>query len=506
MLGLVETLLILGLISLLFALYSHYSYWQRHGVPQQTPLPFLGNMKGVGTEKHFCEIVQEIYGKFKNKSPIGGLYVFIRKSAVILDLEVIKHVLIKDFSNFHDRGVFNNVRDDPLTGHLVTLEGEQWRAMRNKLSPVFTSARMKYMFPTVARVAENLVEVVHEMLRSGNSAEILEMKELCARFTTDVIGTCAFGIDCCSLKNPKAEFRQRGRAIFSERRYHPLIQQFMFSNPKLARRLRMKFFPDHITKFFLNVIKETVEYRQENGVKRNDFLDLLIELKAKNEELARGSLGIDLSKGLTLEQMAAQTFVFFVAGFETSSTTMTFCLYELARHMQVQERLRQEILESLKKTNGEITYEGLHELQYLDQVVAETLRLYPVIPTLLRTTTSNYRIPNSDCIVEEGTQIAIPVYSIHRDPAYYDQPNEFNPDNFEPKRCEERHSCAYLPFGDGPRNCIGLRFGKMQTKLGLVALLRKFRFEICPQTELVMDKKNFLLTTESGVDLKVTIL
>nr|AAA82162.1 cytochrome P450 [Musca domestica] len=138
--------------------------------------------------------------------------------------------------------------------------------------------------------------------------------------------------------------------------------------------------------------------------------------------------------------------------------------------------------------------------------ISETLRLYPVIPTLLRTTTSNYRIPNSDCIVEEGTQIAIPVYSIHRDPAYYDQPNEFNPDNFEPKRCEERHSCAYLPFGDGPHNCIGLRFGKMQTKLGLVALLRKFRFEICPQTELVMDKKNFLLTTESGVDLKVTIL
>lgn len=367
---LLVSLIVIGLVTWAIYLYNLYTYWQRRGVPQETPIPILGNMKGAGTSKHFRDIVHRIYEQFKGQAPFAGLYVFIRKSAIIMDLDLIKHILIKDFSNFHDRGIFNNVRDDPLTGHLVTLEGEQWRAMRNKLTPVFTSARMKYMFPTVVKVGESLGEVVGDQLKMLNNEPILEMKDLCARFTTDVIGSCAFGIDCCSLKDPNAEFRMRGRSIFTERRHHPLVQQFMFTNPKVARKLRMKFFPDEVTSFFLNAIKETVEYRENHDIKRNDFLDLLIELKGKNEELARESQNIDLSQGLTIEQMAAQTFVFFLAGFETSSTTMAFCLYELARHPDIQERLRKEIFENLKKTNDQLTYEGLHDMEYLDQVVS----------------------------------------------------------------------------------------------------------------------------------------
>ncbi|XP_059224654.1 probable cytochrome P450 6a14 [Stomoxys calcitrans] len=498
------TLIVVGLITLLMYLYNLYSYWQRHGVPQETPLPILGNMKGVGTSKHFREIIRRLYTKFKGKAPIGGCYVFVNKAAIVLDLELVKHILIKDFSNFHDRGVFNNVRDDPLTGHLFTLEGEQWRAMRNKLTPVFTSAKMKYMFPTVVKVGQHLGEVVADMLKKAPEDTILEIKDLCARFTTDVIGTCAFGIDCCSLKDPNAEFRRKGRSIFTEMRHHPLVQQFMFTNPKVARKLRMKFFTDKVSTFFLKVIRETVEYREKNSIKRNDFLDLLIELKAKDQELARESQGIDLSQGLTIEQMAAQTFVFFLAGFETSSTTMSFCLYELARHPQIQEKLRQEILKNLKENNNEVTYEGLHGMEYLDQVVSETLRYYPVLPSLLRTTKSDYRIPQTSLIIEKGTTVVIPVDAIHHDPEYYEQPNEFKPERFTASENEKRHSCAYLPFGDGPRNCIGMRFGKMQTKIGLVELLRHFRFESCQQTEIVMDNKNLLVTTEGGIKLKVT--
>lgn len=124
----------------------------------------------------------------------------------------------------------------------------------------------------------------------------------------------------------------------------------------------------------------------------------------------------------------------------------------------------------------------------------------------MRTTKHDYQVPNSKYVIEKGTSIAIPVYSIHHDPAYYEEPNVFNPERFKASECEKRHSCAYLPFGDGPRNCIGLRFGKMQTKIGLVSLLRRFRFECCPATEIIMDNKNLLLTTESGIKFKVTPL
>nr|ABV48810.1 cytochrome P450 CYP6A5v2 [Musca domestica] len=504
MLSLVQTILLAFVAVLIGYLYNLYTYWKRRGVVYERPWPLFGNFWGIGTKYHIREINQRLYRKFKGQAPFVGTYMFVRRASLIIDLDLIKNILIKDFANFHDRGVFNNVEDDPLTGHLVALEGEQWRAMRTKLSPVFTSARMKYMFSTVVRVGENLHRVMGDML-SEKSDQILEIKDVCARFTTDVIGTCAFGIECNSLRDPDAEFRQKGKDIFGKPRHSPLVQIFTITNSNLAKKLHMKLFPDDVADFFMSVIRQTVEYREKNNVKCNDFMDLLIEMKAKNEEEAKAGKGIDLSLGLTLEQMAAQTFVFFLAGFETSSTTMSFALYELAKHPEVQEQLRKEIRESLEKTKGELTYESLHEMQYLEQVIAETLRIYPVLPNLIRLTKSDYQVPNTNHVLEKGIMTVIPVHAIHHDPEYYENPDEFRPSRFTPEECLKRHPSAYLPFGDGPRNCIGMRFGKMQTKIGLVSLLRHYRFECSPLTEipLEMDKRNFLAATKNGIFLKV---
>ncbi|XP_037815493.1 uncharacterized protein LOC119606164 [Lucilia sericata] len=504
MLSLLSTLLLSIVTLLAVYLYNNYTYWKRRGVCYETPLPLIGNFKGIGKTLHFKDINQRLYSRFKGQTPFCGYYLFLTKAALILDLDLIKHILIKDFANFHDRAIFNNVKDDPLTGHLLTLEGEQWRAMRTKLTPVFTSARMKYMFPTVVEVGQSFAEALNKAVEAS-SAQVVEIKDLCARFTTDVIGSCAFGIECHSLQDPQAEFRKKGRSIFTEPRHGPLVQTFMITNPKLARKLHMKLFTDHITDFFLNIVRQTVNYRLENNIKRNDFMDLIIELKAKNDEMAKDSKGIDLSQGLTVEQMAAQTFVFFLAGFETSSTTMSFCLYELSRNPEIQEKLRKEILETLEENKGELSYEGMNAMQYLEQVIQETLRLYPVIPNLIRQAVSDYQVPNSSYVIEKGTTISIPVAAIHYDADYYENPEKFDPSRFEPQEVEKRHPCAYLPFGDGPRNCIGSRFGKMQTKIGLISLLQRYRFECCSQTEipLEIDKKNFLIGAKNGIQLKV---
>jgi len=171
----------------------------------------------------------------------------------------------------------------------------------------------------------------------------VEIKDLCARFTTDVIGSCAFGLECHSLQDPNAEFRQKGRDIFTKRRHSQIVEAFLFTNAKLAKLLRMKVLTNDTTDFFLSAVKNTVDYRLKNGIKRNDFIDQLIEIRAEDQKAAKKGKGIDLSKGLTLEQMAAQAFVFFVAGFETSSSTMSYCLYELALQPEIQIRVRDEI-------------------------------------------------------------------------------------------------------------------------------------------------------------------
>ncbi|XP_005184405.2 probable cytochrome P450 6a14 [Musca domestica] len=491
--------LLLGSLTLFVVyLYRLYTYWQRRGILQETPLPLLGNFKGLGTSHHLRDIYQRLYGEFKGKAQMVGSYMFMQRSALLLDLDLIKNVLIKDFAYFQNRGGFHNVEDDPLTGHLSNLEGEQWRALRAKLTPVFTSARMKYMFPTVVRVGEILSDTIRgEISRESPKDQVLEIKDFCSRYTTDVIANCAFGIECSSLTDPRAEFRQRGIDIFTKPRHHPLLLLLIITNPKVAQRLRLKLFPDELTEFFMSVIRQTVEYRERNQVKCNDFMDLLMEIRAKEGE-----------EGLSFEQMAALTFDFFLAGFETSSTTMAFTLYELARNPEIQEKLRTEILDILKDSNDELSYEALQKMSFLEQSISETLRLYPVLATLVRVANRDYPVPDSQHIIEKDIQVVIPVHAIHHDPEYYENPEEFNPNRFAAEECERRHSSTYLPFGDGPRSCIGMRFGKMQTKIGLVSLLRHYRFECCPLTEipLELDKKSFFVGSKNGIFVRVVDL
>lgn len=367
MISLFSTILICLILNLVIFFYNRYSYWKRRGILYETPIPPFGNFAGIGRSKHLSEIIDDLYRKFKGQTAFCGAFMFVTKAAIILDLDLIKSVLIKDFSNFQDRHAFHNVEEDPLTGHLVNLEGEEWRAMRTKLSPVFTSAKMKYMFTTVVEVSERLCETLKRELEECKD-HVLEIKDICARYTTDVIGSCAFGVECNSLKDPNSEFAIKGRTIFTKARHSLLVQIFMVTCPEWAKKLNMKFFTDEVSDFFINLVRQTVQYRLSNNIKRNDFMDLLIELMDTNVENKKS--GIDLQQGLSIEQMAAQTFVFFLGGFETSSTTMAFCLYELAKHQEIQEKLRHEILTKIEESNNDITYEAVKSMQYLEQVIA----------------------------------------------------------------------------------------------------------------------------------------
>lgn len=123
----------------------------------------------------------------------------------------------------------------------------------------------------------------------------------------------------------------------------------------------------------------------------------------------------------------------------------------------------------------------------------------------MRETNENYKVPNTEIIIEKGTSVLIPVHSIHYDPDFYPQPELFDPSRFEADKSSSRHPFAYLPFGDGPRNCIGLRFGKMQAKIGIVSLLQRFKFGVSDQTQipLVLDTRSPTLAVKHGIHLKV---
>lgn len=137
------------------------------------------------------------------------------------------------------------------------------------------------------------------------------------------------------------------------------------------------------------------------------------------------------------------------------------------------------------------------------------MRKYPVAPFLTRTCVKAYQIPGTNQIIEKGVEMFVPVFALHRDEKYYENPTKFDPDRFNEEKLIDKNQInrPYYPFGDGPRNCIGMRFGKMQTKVGLIMMLQKFKFDLddkLKDQELVMDPKSFLLAPLGGLKLHVS--
>ncbi|XP_067627278.1 probable cytochrome P450 6a21 [Eurosta solidaginis] len=471
------------------------NYWQQRGIPCDPPHFIFGNLKDVPKKISIAEVFRNIYKRYLGTGPFCGFYFLQKPSVLALSPEFTKRVLIKDFNNFVDRGFYSNEKDDPLTGHLFFLDGQKWRNLRNKLSPTFTAGQMRFMLPTVLAVADQLVDTLDSNLQKS---DIIEIKEMLARFTTDVIGSCAFGIECNSLKNPDAIFRQMGRRLLTEERHSKFVRNLINALPGVARMLHMRIIKDEYTDFFMKIVRESVDYRAKNNVQRKDFLNILIEL---NKNAAS-----DNSKGLSVEEMAAQVFVFFLAGFETSSTTLSFMLYELALNLNIQQRLRAEIMDALEKHNNEVTYECVNSMPYMKQVIAETLRKYPIVPQLQRVALSEYVVPeHPKYVIDKGTLIFIPVMAMYHNPEIYPEPEKFNPERFSPEEMQARDSINWLPFGDGPRNCIGLRFGQMQMRVALIYLLRNFEISTCHLTEipLKLARELSLTNSKNGIQLKL---
>lgn len=338
-----------------------YSYWKSLGVPHNEPVFPHGNIVGLGKTVSFVQFTQNYYEQFKNASKMCGIYFFTRPIGLLIDLDLIKNVLVKEFPIFNDRNFYYNDKDDPLSGHLVALDGKMWKPLRAKLTPTFSSGKMKYMFPTIAALGDRLTDHLNETISTKGNDE-LEIKSIMAKFTMDVIGTCAFGIECNTLKDTDNDFYRLGRMAMEKPRHNPRVN-FLLSDMKgLARFFGIKTIRDEVSSFFMNVVRSTIGYREKNDIRRNDFMDLLMQLKTDEKNAD------DPSKGLTVNQIAAQSFLFFAAGFETSSTTMLFTLYELALNQEIQTKLRDDI-EMAKEKHGGFTYEMMMDIPYLDQVV-----------------------------------------------------------------------------------------------------------------------------------------
>lgn len=195
-----------------------------------------------------------------------------------------------------------------------------------------------------------------------------------------LFATVAFGIEIDCVKNPNNEFRVCARKIFEHSFWNGLRTMLIFIQPKILSWLRIKITDSSVEKFIFSVVRENLDYREQNNVTRKDFFQLLIQLRNSGavqqdnqwEPVAKCA---ENRTTLTIEELTAQSFGFFSVGLQTSSSAMSFCLYELAKQPKIQQRVCEEIDRALQNHDGKITHDSISDMKYLDACIDGKLEL-----------------------------------------------------------------------------------------------------------------------------------
>ncbi|CAG9783814.1 unnamed protein product [Diatraea saccharalis] len=482
------TLLLLAIITFLIFLLTvfHFStkgrkYWQQKNVAYREPCPIFGNFGPIFTmRKSYASMLHYFYDKYRNEKYVG-IFQARRPTLMVLDLDIVKNVFSRDFSNFSDRvSAVTDTQREPLLRNLANMSGAEWKAMRHIVSPTFSSAKMKAMFPLIAECANTLKNVLLD-----ECSEEIDIPKLMCRYTTDVIGSCAFGVDPGSLKNPDSPFLKMSSKMFRADRSTILKRYCRVFFPRLFKVLNLRSYSSDVEAFFTLIIKQVLSERRKTGIVRHDFLQLMLNVQKDDSTFV-----------MTDELITSNSFIFMLAGLETSATTLSFCLYELAKDEDLQDRIRKEIMECLANY-GTFNYDSVCAMRLTTQAVIETLRLHPPTPMTTRLCTAPCTLGDSDLKIKLKDPLLIPICCIQRDPQYFPNPNKFDPDRFE----NDLNPPTFLAFGDGPRSCPGGRFAQLMVVAGLATMLSTFTVEPCSRTtsNIQYDPRSVMLKNKGGI-------
>jgi len=298
--------------------------------------------------------------------------------------------------------------------------------------------------------------------------------------------------------------------------------------PSIMKALDIELMQKSVKVFFRSMVLDTMRIREEKNIYRPDMVNLLMQVRKGNLQHNQTNNSVkqkgesegfatveesDIGKTVnerqwTDDEIVAQCFLFFLAGFETSSTLLSLLIYELGINPDVQAKLYEEISETNSNLVGKrIDYDSLQKMKYLDQVVCETLRKWPPALMTDRICVKDYTCEFEDLKFEikKGDVYWTPIYGIQHNPKYFPNPEKFDPERFSDDNKDNIIPGSYIPFGVGPRNCIGSRFALMQVK-GIIYYLI-LNFEVVPnektQIPLQFKKTPFSMLTENGIHLEL---
>jgi cytochrome P450 len=464
------------------------------------------------------QLYRDQYNKYGDT---WGFFIGPKLQIHTIDVDIIKEVLIKQFNSFTDRMKFSLTNTEGVSGNgIVTLTGDHWKDVRNGVTPVFSSGKIKQISEIVKEKNDIFL---NNMSTEATRGQVFDIYNYVQKLTLEVIGKAAFAIDCECQTNADDPFYRKCNEFFSNvdpSKSRLIIASVMFPELQfLWKRSRFLAPFGAAEDWLINGLIRVFEQRKNNleTFKGIDVLQIMLQsrLDSKQQPANGHSVGSDpgvinrkTQYQMTDIEILGNSFVFLLAGYETTSTALAYSCWLLAKHPEVQRKLQDEVRNYLAaKAQKVVGFDAVRDLHYLDAVFHECLRMYPPVPGFVaRSATDDVTVKGIP--LSKDMEIVVGVEALHYDSRYWESPELFRPERFltdgrfDPSTF---NPMTWLPFGSGPRNCVGLRFAEMEYKLSLASLMSRFTLQL-PEGEkgkLVANSQGVLLRPAEGVHVKI---
>lgn len=419
--------------------------------------------------------VLEIIPDIATKQPIVSGKTAIVRWHMVMDPGALRQVLLEKVDQYPKSDVTKNILEPAIGNSLFIAEGAHWRWQRRAASPVFSHRNVQNLGPIMAMAAQRSVERLSEQ-----KYQAVDMFEEMVATTFDVISDVTFSGDDSVDRD----------AI------HHAIDSYVSGTAKMSIMDILgvptwvprpgRFFTGNAMKHTKHIADNAIEARRNSGPRPvKDLLDLLLEGEDPKTK-----------RTMSTAELRDNLLTFIVAGHETTALTLAWALYLCAFDTDVQDKARAEATSVLGDRTA--TAADVENLPYIRMIIDETLRLYPAAAFLSRTAQVDDTLCGRE--VRKGDTVTLPIYALHRNAVIWDDPDSFRPERFKDPKTIDRY--AYLPFGNGPRVCIGAQFALQEAVMILSTLLARFKFTAIAGK----DPKPVMIVTlrpEGGVWLKV---
>lgn len=256
---------------------SNQTYWKDRKIPYVESNFLFGMLNELFPKTPIALSYQKVYTLFRSEKLVG-LYELNNPYLLIRDIDIAKAIMTKDFQNFMNRGFFESDLVSTVGKNLFLLEGEEWKNMRSKVTPAFTSVKIKNMFNLMKTCSDDLITLLNLTSEKGDGC--VDIGDVIAKYTTDVTACCGFGLESNCVRDPDCEFNRNRKILCQPFPTLKSIKHILAANfPRLCRMMGLKLLEKETDQFFMNIVSETMRYRESRGIVRNDFVDHLIRLK-----------------------------------------------------------------------------------------------------------------------------------------------------------------------------------------------------------------------------------